>query len=218
MPNSIVVVFDVEQSDEFFAVPVLRRIGTRTPDAYGSRRGRSSRPSQPEPSCLAPGSICGIYGARAVGLRPARRASAGRAPDVAARPKLLYFVSVDWYFVSHRLPLAVAAKEAGYDVTVVTQVLKDGATIRDAGLKLAPITIGRASLHPWHEAQVGRRARRPIPAHRPRSRPQRRREARHLRLAGCSRGARQRRRQCAHGAGVGVQLRQRQGAQRCARW
>ena len=70
---------------------------------------------------------------------------------MAARPKLLYFVSVDWYFVSHRLALAVAAKEAGYDVTVVTQVLKDGATIRDAGLKLAPITIGRASLHPWHE-------------------------------------------------------------------
>ena len=70
---------------------------------------------------------------------------------MAPRPKLLYFVSVDWYFVSHRLPLAVAAKEAGYDVTVVTQVLKDGATIRDAGLKLAPITIGRASLHPWHE-------------------------------------------------------------------
>ena len=70
---------------------------------------------------------------------------------MAARPKLLYFVSVDWYFVSHRLALALAAKEAGYDVTVVTQVLKDGATIRDAGLKLAPITLGRASLQPWHE-------------------------------------------------------------------
>ncbi len=74
------------------------------------------------------------------------------APDVA-RPRLLYFVSVDWYFVSHRLPLAVAAKAAGYDVTVVTQVLEDGGTIRDAGLALVPITIGRASVNPLRELQ-----------------------------------------------------------------
>jgi glycosyltransferase involved in cell wall biosynthesis len=71
---------------------------------------------------------------------------------VAAR-KLLYFVSVDWYFVSHRLPLAVAARDAGYDVTVITHVLQDGAAIRDAGLKLAPVTIGRASLNPLRELQ-----------------------------------------------------------------
>ena len=70
-----------------------------------------------------------------------------------ARWKLLYFVSVDWYFVSHRLPLAVAARDAGYDVTVVTHVIKDGGAIRDAGLKLVPVTIGRASLNPLRELQ-----------------------------------------------------------------
>jgi len=75
------------------------------------------------------------------------------APDVAPRRKLLYFVSVDWYFVSHRLPLAVAAQNAGYDVTVVTQVLEHGDAIRDAGLKLAPVTIGRASVNPLRELQ-----------------------------------------------------------------
>jgi hypothetical protein len=37
------------------------------------------------------------------------------------RPKLLYLVSEDWYFVSHRLALAVAAKAAGYDVVVATR-------------------------------------------------------------------------------------------------
>ena len=30
--------------------------------------------------------------------------------------KLLFFVTEDWYFCSHRLPLALAAKDAGYEV------------------------------------------------------------------------------------------------------
>lgn len=76
-----------------------------------------------------------------------------RACDVILRPKLLYFVSVDWYFVSHRLPLAVAAKAAGYDVTVVTQVLQDGEAICDAGLSLVPITLARAGINPAREVQ-----------------------------------------------------------------
>ena len=74
-----------------------------------------------------------------------------RAFEVGPRPKLLYFVSVDWYFVSHRLALAIAAKAAGYDVTVVTQVLEDGGAIRDAGLTLAPITLSRSGLDPLRE-------------------------------------------------------------------
>ena len=76
-----------------------------------------------------------------------------RACDVILRPKLLYFVSVDWYFVSHRLPLAVAAKAAGYDVTVVTQVLQHGEAICDAGLSLVPITLARAGINPAREVQ-----------------------------------------------------------------
>ncbi len=35
-------------------------------------------------------------------------------------PKLLYLVAEDWAFVSHRLGLALAAMEAGYDVVVAT--------------------------------------------------------------------------------------------------
>ena len=37
-------------------------------------------------------------------------------------PKLLFFVTEDYYFVSHRLPMASAAKADGYDVCVVTRV------------------------------------------------------------------------------------------------
>ena len=40
--------------------------------------------------------------------------------------KLLFFVSEDWYFCSHRLPLAIAAKKKGFQVTVITRVRNYG--------------------------------------------------------------------------------------------
>ena len=72
----------------------------------------------------------------------------------ATRHKLLYLVSEDWYFVSHRLSLAIAAQAAGYDVSVATRVTKDGDTIRDAGLKLLPLTFERSGLGPVSEART----------------------------------------------------------------
>jgi len=72
----------------------------------------------------------------------------------ASKPKLLYLVSEDWYFVSHRLPLAVAARAAGYDVVVATRVAEQGAAIRDAGLRLAPIAFERSGLGPLSEAKT----------------------------------------------------------------
>ena len=46
------------------------------------------------------------------------------------RPKLLFLVTEDWYFCSHRLPLARAARDEGYDVVVATRVARDGDRIR----------------------------------------------------------------------------------------
>ncbi len=67
------------------------------------------------------------------------------------RPKLLYFVTEDWYFCSHRLPLAIAAKEAGYDVTVLTRVQAHGEMIKAAGLNLVPFEISRRGVNPLTE-------------------------------------------------------------------
>jgi glycosyltransferase involved in cell wall biosynthesis len=72
---------------------------------------------------------------------------------VARQPKLLYLVSEDWYFVSHRLPLAVAAKEAGFDVAVATCVRRHGEVICDAGLTLIPINFARSGLQPLRESR-----------------------------------------------------------------
>lgn len=55
------------------------------------------------------------------------------------RPKLLFFVTEDWYFCSHRLPLARAARDAGYDVRVATRVAAHGETIRAEGFGLIPL-------------------------------------------------------------------------------
>src|SRR5689334_13163526 len=64
------------------------------------------------------------------------------------RNKLLFVVTEDWFFVSHRLTLAVAAKEAGYTVSVATRVRKHGDIIRAAGLMLIPFENSRRSLNP----------------------------------------------------------------------
>lgn len=66
--------------------------------------------------------------------------------------KLLFVVTEDWYFVSHRLPLAIAAREAGYEVVVATRVARHGLAIERAGLRLIPLKcLRRASLNPFQE-------------------------------------------------------------------
>lgn len=63
-------------------------------------------------------------------------------------------VTEDWYFCSHRLALALAAKKAGYDVTVVTRVRRHEHIIQKSGLKLIPIEISRSGINPLKELLV----------------------------------------------------------------
>lgn len=69
-------------------------------------------------------------------------------------PRLLYFVTEDWYFCSHRLNLARAAREAGYEVTVVTRVKDHGDIIRRAGIELVPFEISRRSMNVLQELRT----------------------------------------------------------------
>ena len=72
---------------------------------------------------------------------------------MATRPKLLYLVSEDWYFVSHRLALARAAKSAGFDVAVLTRTNAHADEILDNGLQLIPMAFERAGLGPASEVR-----------------------------------------------------------------
>jgi glycosyltransferase involved in cell wall biosynthesis len=59
------------------------------------------------------------------------------------RPKLLFLVTEDWYFCSHRLPVARAARDDGFEVVVATRVRSHGRQIRDEGFALRPIAWRR---------------------------------------------------------------------------
>src|SRR6266852_4251692 len=65
------------------------------------------------------------------------------------RPRLLYLVSEDWYFLSHRLPMARAARDAGYEVHVATRVVDGGAAIEAEGFALYPLHWRRGSTNPF---------------------------------------------------------------------
>ncbi len=68
--------------------------------------------------------------------------------EMASRPRLLYLVSEDWYFLSHRLPMARAARAAGYEVHVATRVVDGGAAINAEGFALHPLHWRRGSTNP----------------------------------------------------------------------
>lgn len=63
--------------------------------------------------------------------------------------RLIFYVTEDWYFCSHRLPLAIAAKKAGYDVTVATRIQKHGDMITRHGIHIIPVRLRRRSNNPF---------------------------------------------------------------------
>ncbi|MEQ1591153.1 MAG: glycosyltransferase family 4 protein [Thiobacillaceae bacterium] len=65
--------------------------------------------------------------------------------------KLLFVVTEDWYFVSHRLPLAMAAQAAGFDVVVATREGHQTEAIRNAGIRLIPLSLSRRGGNPLRE-------------------------------------------------------------------
>jgi len=70
-----------------------------------------------------------------------------RHPD-GGPPRLLYVVTEDWFFLSHRLPMARAAKAAGFEVHVATNVADGAAAIASEGFVLHPVSFARGQLSP----------------------------------------------------------------------
>lgn len=67
------------------------------------------------------------------------------------KPRLLFLVTEDWVFWMHRLDLARAARDAGFEVFVATRVQEHGKRIEDEGLTLLPIRLSRGSTNPFGE-------------------------------------------------------------------
>jgi glycosyltransferase involved in cell wall biosynthesis len=65
-----------------------------------------------------------------------------------ASPKLIYLVTEDWAFWSHRLPMARAALAAGFEVGVATRVAAHGERIRAEGFAVHPLGWRRGDVGP----------------------------------------------------------------------
>jgi len=67
---------------------------------------------------------------------------------------VLFLVTEDWYFLSHRLPIARAVREAGGTVVVATRTSDAAQRIRDEGFRLCPLDIDRSTLNPLQDLKT----------------------------------------------------------------
>ena len=58
--------------------------------------------------------------------------------------KLLFIVNVDWFFISHRLPIAIEAMHKGYEVHIATTITDRLDILLDKGLIVHPINLHRS--------------------------------------------------------------------------
>lgn len=61
------------------------------------------------------------------------------------RRTLLFVVNVDWFFLSHRLPIALEAKRQGYQVHIATGLTDKFAELQSYGLVVHPLSLSRSS-------------------------------------------------------------------------
>lgn len=70
---------------------------------------------------------------------------------MSSSPRLLFVVNQTEFFLSHRLPLALAAKGNGYDVHVATPNSEGVAVIHEASLIHHDVPFSRKGMHPFSE-------------------------------------------------------------------
>lgn len=93
--------------------------------------------------------------------RPGMKSGAARDTG-----RILFVVNVDWFFLSHRLPLARAARDAGFEVHVATSLGECRDTIRAEGFFAHHVPFSRKGTNPvgefrtlWEVLRLYRRVR-----------------------------------------------------------
>ncbi|MEO0619294.1 MAG: glycosyltransferase family 4 protein [Pseudomonadota bacterium] len=77
--------------------------------------------------------------------------------DQFGRGKTLIFVTQeDWPFFTHRLPLALAARDAGFRVMLATRFTSVRDEIAATGIETIPLPVSRAGMNPYAEWQTYR--------------------------------------------------------------
>src|SRR4249919_1351411 len=90
-------------------------------------------------------------------MRPSRRCgchtTSCRCP-VEARMKVVLFANTDWYLWNFRRSLALALRDAGHDVLLLSPDGAHGERLRALGLRWQPVPMARRSLHPLRESAL----------------------------------------------------------------
>ncbi|MBT5302337.1 MAG: glycosyltransferase family 4 protein [Tateyamaria sp.] len=60
------------------------------------------------------------------------------------RGKLLFVVNVDWFFISHRLPIALEAMRQGYEVHIATGLTDKLSVLQGYGFVVHPLSLNRS--------------------------------------------------------------------------
>lgn len=71
--------------------------------------------------------------------------------QAAGQPRLLFVVNACWFFVSHRLPVALAAQRAGFEVHVAAAPDETTALLAQHGIGFHPLPLSRRSRLPLRE-------------------------------------------------------------------
>ena len=61
------------------------------------------------------------------------------------RKKILYLVNVDWFFISHRLPIAKAAKKLNYEIHIATKITSYKENLSSSGFQIHELNLERKS-------------------------------------------------------------------------
>src|SRR5258708_18989605 len=75
------------------------------------------------------------------------------------RPKLLFVVTEDRFFWSHRQPIGRAALQSGYEVIVAARVHSCAERLGDAGIRFIPLELTRETYSPFKELRAVRQLR-----------------------------------------------------------
>jgi len=67
---------------------------------------------------------------------------------VGRAPLLAFLITEDWFFASHFLPMARAAREMGLDVIIITRVREHRAALEATGARVIALEAERRSLNP----------------------------------------------------------------------
>ncbi len=60
--------------------------------------------------------------------------------------KILFVVNVDWFFISHRLPLAIEAKNKGYEVHIACAITYKKEYLEQLGFIIHPLILSRSGV------------------------------------------------------------------------